>query len=125
MRKIYSVIIAAVLFCAYGHADQAVTVNPGGTATQAHFPVYGLNADTKTSSPSMGAQAIYLADQLKGIAVGSEIKALTFYSSKQTQDWGKAEFKVSLAKTDDTFFQNMPPRRKAARLPKCTKELCL
>ena len=106
MRKIYSVIIAAVLFCAYGHADQAVTVNPGGTATQAHFPVYGLNADTKTSSPSMGAQAIYLADQLKGIAVGSEIKALTFYSSKQTQDWGKAEFKVSLAKTDDTFFQN-------------------
>ena len=106
MRKIYSVIIAAVLFCAYGHADQAVTVNPGGTATQGHFPVYGLNADTKTSSPSMGAQAIYLADQLKGIAVGSEIKALTFYSSKQTQDWGKAEFKVSLAKTDDTFFQN-------------------
>ena len=106
MRKIYSVIIAAVLFCAYGHADQAVTVNPGATSTQAHFPVFGDNADAKTSSPSMGGQAIYLADQLKGIAVGSEIKALTFYSSKQTQDWGKAEFKVSLAKTDYIFFQN-------------------
>ena len=106
MKKIFSVIIAAALFCAYGHADQAVTVNPGGSATQGHFPVYGLNADAKTSSPSMGGQAIYLADQLKGIAVGSEIKALTFYSSKQTQDWGKAEFKVSLAKTDYTYFQN-------------------
>jgi len=58
MKKIYSVIIAAVLFCAYGHADQAVTVNPGGTATQGHFPVYGLNAD----SQGQKVQAIYLAD---------------------------------------------------------------
>ena len=107
MKKIFSVIIAAVLFCAYGYADQAVTVNPGGNATQGHFPVYGENADTKSNpNNSIGVQTIYLADQLKGIAVGSEIKALTFYSSKQTQSWGKAEFKVSLAKTDDTFFQN-------------------
>lgn len=106
MKKIFSFIIAAVLFCTYSYADQAVTVNPGGNGTQGHFPVYGLNADVKTSSPSMGAQAIYLADQLKGIAVGSEIKALTFYSANQNQSWDKAEFKVSLAKTDDTFFQN-------------------
>ncbi|MBQ7996563.1 MAG: fibronectin type III domain-containing protein [Paludibacteraceae bacterium] len=107
MKKIFSVIIATVLFCAYGHADQAVTVNPGGNATQGHFPVYGENADTKSNpNTSIGVQTIYLADQLKGIAAGSEIKALTFYSSKQTQNWGKAEFKVSLAKTDDTFFQN-------------------
>lgn len=102
MKKIFSVIIAAVLFCAYGYADQAVTVNPGGIATQAHFPVYGENATEKGHK----VQAIYLADQLKGIAAGSEIKALTFYSANQTQSWGKAEFKVSLAKTDDTFFQN-------------------
>ncbi len=101
MKKIFS-FIAAALFCAYGYADLAVTVNPGGTATQAHFPVYGDNAD----SQGQKMQAIYLADQLKGIAAGSEIKALTFYSSKQTQSWGKAEFKVSLAQTDFTFFQN-------------------
>ena len=102
MKKIFSLIIAAVLFCAYGYADQAVTVNPGGNATQAHFPVYGDNADSKGQK----VQAIYLADQLKGIAEGSEIKALTFYSSNQTQSWGKAEFKVSLAKTDYTYFPN-------------------
>ncbi len=105
MKKILS-IIAAALFCVNIYADQAVNVNYSGTATQGHFPVYGLNADTKTSSPSMGGQAIYLADQLKGIAAGSEIKALTFYSANQNQSWGKAEFKVSLAKTDFTFFQN-------------------
>ncbi|MBR0064574.1 MAG: fibronectin type III domain-containing protein [Paludibacteraceae bacterium] len=102
MKKIFSLIIAAVLFCAYGYADQAVTVNPGGNATQAHFPVYGDNADSKGQK----VQAIYLADQLKGITEGSEIKALTFYSSNQTQSWGKAEFKVSLAKTDYTYFPN-------------------
>ena len=105
MKKILS-IIAAALFCVNIYADQAVNVNYSGTAKQAHFPVYGLNADTKTSSPSMGGQAIYLADQLKGITVGSEIKAMTFYSANQNQSWGKAEFKVSLAKTDFTFFQN-------------------
>ncbi len=105
MKKILS-IIAAALFCVNIYADQAVNVNYSGTAKQSHFPVYGLNADTKTSSPSMGGQAIYLADQLKGITVGSEIKAMTFYSANQNQSWGKAEFKVSLAKTDFTFFQN-------------------
>lgn len=102
MKKIFSVIIAAALFCAYGYADQAVTVNPGGNTTQGRFPVFGDNAD----SQGQKMQAIYLADQLKGITAGSEIKALTFYSSNQTQSWGKAEFKVSLAKTDFTYFQN-------------------
>lgn len=101
MKKIFSLIIAAVLFCAYGYADQAVTVNPGGNATQAHFPVYGDNV----TEYGHKVQAIYLANQLTGIAVGSEIKALTFYSANQTQDWGQAEFKVSLAKTD---FSNFP-----------------
>lgn len=105
MKKFF-LFFAAALFCAYVNADQSVTINYSGNATQGYFPVYGLNADTKTSSPSMGTQAIYLADQLKGIAVGSEIKALTFYSANQSQSWGKAEFKVSLAKTDYTFFQN-------------------
>ena len=81
MKKFF-LFFAAALFCANIDADKAVTVNPSGNATQGHFPVYGLNADAKTSSPSMGGQAIYLADQLKGIAVGSEIKALTFYSDK-------------------------------------------
>ena len=102
MKKIFSLIIAAALFCANMSADQAVTVNPGGNATQAHFPVYGDNADSKGQK----VQAIYLADQLKGITAGSDIKALTFYSAKQTQSWGKAEFKVSLAKTDYTYFPN-------------------
>ena len=102
MKKIYSVIIAAVLFCANMSADQAVTINYGGIATQGHFPVYGDNA----TEYGHKVQTIYLANQLKGITVGSEIKALTFYSANQTQSWGKAEFKVSLAKTDDTFFQN-------------------
>ena len=46
MKKIFS-FIAAALFCAYGYADLAVTVNPGGIATQAHFPVYGDNADSQ------------------------------------------------------------------------------
>ena len=101
MKKIF-LFFAAVLFCTYSYADKAVTVNSGGSATQGHFPVYGDNADSKGHK----VQAIYLADQLKGIAAGSEIKALTFYSSKPTQDWGKAEFKVSLAKTDFTYFQN-------------------
>ncbi len=101
MKKIF-LFLAAVLFCAYSYADQAVTVNPGGTATQAHFPVYGDNV----TEYGHKVQAIYLANQLKGIAVDSEIKALTFYSANQNKDWGIAEFKVSLAKTDDTFFQN-------------------
>ena len=105
MKKLF-LFFAVALFCANVNADQAVTINNSANATQGHFPVYGLNADAKTSSPSMGGQAIYLADQLKGIAVGSEIKALTFYSAKQTNSWGRAEFKVSLAKTDYTFFQN-------------------
>ncbi len=102
MKKIFSFIIAAVLFCTYSYADQAVTVNPGATAKQAHFPVFGDNADSEGQT----VQAIYLADQLKGIAVGSEIKALTFYSANQNQSWDKAEFTVSLAKTDFSFFQN-------------------
>lgn len=101
MKKIFA-LLAAALFCAYGFADQAVTVNPAGNATQGHFPVYGDNADSKGHK----VQAIYLANQLKGISEGKEIKALTFYSSKQTQSWGKAEFRVSLAKTDYSYFQN-------------------
>lgn len=101
MKKLFA-LFAAALFCAYGFADQAVTVNPAGNVTQGHFPVYGANADTKGQK----VQAIYLENQLKGITVGGEIKALTFYSSNQTQSWGKAEFKVSLAKTDYTYFQN-------------------
>ena len=101
MKKIFT-IIAAVLFCANVNADQAVTINNGGIATQGHFPIYGDNATEKGQK----VQAIYRADQLKAITVGSEIKSLTFYSSKQTQSWGKAEFKVSLAKTDYSYFQN-------------------
>ena len=101
MKKLFAIFAAAML-CANVNADQAVTVNNGGNATQGHFPVYGDNADSKGHK----VQAIYLADQLKAIAVGSEIKALTFYSDKQTQSWGKAEFKVSLAKTDYSYFQN-------------------
>ena len=101
MKKIFSFFVAA-LFCTFCYADQAVTVNPGGIATQGHFPVFGDNAD----NVGQKMQAIYLANQLKGIAEGSKIKALTFYSAKQTQSWGKAEFRVSLAKTDYTFFQN-------------------
>ena len=101
MKKTFLFLVAA-LFCTSIYADQAVTINPGGTATQAHFPIYGANADTKGQK----VQAIYLANQLTGITAGSEIKALTFYSANQTQSWGKAEFKVSLAKTDFTFFQN-------------------
>lgn len=101
MKKIFA-IFAAALFCAYGYADQAVTVNPGGIATQGHFPVFGDNAD----NVGQKLQAIYLANQLKGIAEGKEIKALTFYSAKQTQSWGKAEFRVSLAQTDYTYFPN-------------------
>ena len=101
MKKILSLFVAA-LFCTYVFADLAVTVNPGGNATQGHFPVYGDNADSKGHK----VQAIYLSDQLKGITVGGEIKALTFYSDKQTQSWGKAEFRVSLAKTDYSYFQN-------------------
>jgi hypothetical protein len=101
MKKFF-LFFAAALFCANVNADQAVTVNFGGNATQGHFPVYGDNVDTEGHK----VQAIYLADQLKGIAEGSEIKALTFYSAKQNQSWGKAEFKVSLAKTDYSYFQN-------------------
>ena len=101
MKKIF-LFFAAVLFCTYGYADQAVTVNSGGSATQAHFPVYGDNV----TEYGHKVQAIYLANQLTGITVGSQIKALTFYSATQSQAWGKAEFKVSLAKTDDSFFKN-------------------
>ena len=101
MKKILSFFVAA-LFCANVNADQAVTINYSGNATQAHFPVYGDNADNEGQK----VQAIYLADQLKAITVGSEIKALTFYSAKQTQSWGKAEFKVSLAQTDYSYFKN-------------------
>ena len=100
-KKLFAILCAA-LFCAYGFADQAVTVNPGAIATQGHFPVFGDNADNKGQK----MQAIYLANQLQGIAVGSEIKALTFYSAKQAQSWGRAEFSVSLAKTDYTYFTN-------------------
>jgi hypothetical protein len=101
MKKIF-LFFAAALFCANVNADQAITINPTGNATQGHFPIYGDNADSEGHK----VQAIYLANQLKGIAVGDEIKALTFYSAKQSQSWGKAEFKVSLAKTDNSFFQN-------------------
>ena len=101
MKKIFYLFVAA-LFCTYGYADLAVTVNPSGNATQGHFPVFGDNADSKGQI----VQALYLATQLKGIAEGKEIKALTFYSSNQTQSWGKAEFRVSLAKTDYSYFQN-------------------
>jgi hypothetical protein len=101
MKKFF-LFIAAALLCANVNADKAVTVNNNGSATQKHFPVYGDNADSEGHK----VQAIYLADQLSAITVGSEIKSLTFYSSKQNQSWGKAEFKVSLAKTDYSFFQN-------------------
>ena len=101
MKKIFS-ILAAALLCVNVYADQAVTINNGGIAKQGHFPIYGDNADSKGQK----MQAIYLADQLKSIAAGSEIKAMTFYSANQTQSWGKAEFKVSLAQTDYSFFKN-------------------
>ena len=102
MKKILSYLVAA-LFCSFCYADQAVTINPSANATQGNFPVFGSNADNQGQK----MQAIYLADQLRGIAVGSEIKALTFYSANQNQSWGKAEFTVSLAKTDFTYFQNV------------------
>ena len=101
MKKFF-LFVAAALFCANVSADQAVTINYSGNATQGHFPVYGDNIDSEGQT----VQAIYLADQLKAISVGSEIKALTFYSAKQNQSWGKAEFKVSLAKTDYSYFKN-------------------
>ena len=101
MKKFF-LLFAAALLCANMYADQAITINAGGSATQGHFPVYGDNADSKGHK----VQAIYLADQLKGITVGSEIKALTFYSANQTQSWGKAEFKVSLAQTSYSYFKN-------------------
>ena len=107
MKKIF-LFFAAALFCANSYADQAVTVNINATATQGHFPIYGENVDEVTnSSLSKGVQAIYLADQLKAIEEGSEIKALTFYSASPNQSWGKAEFRVSLAKTDNTFFKKV------------------
>ena len=101
MKKFF-LFVAAALFCANVNADQAVTINFSGNATQGHFPVYGDNIDSEGQT----VQAIYLADQLKAISAGSEIKALTFYSAKQNQSWGKAEFKVSLAKTDNSYFKN-------------------
>ena len=101
MKKFF-LFVTAALFCANVSADQAVTINYSGNATQGHFPVYGDNIDSEGQT----VQAIYLADQLKAISVGSEIKALTFYSAKQNQSWGKAEFKVSLAKTDYSYFKN-------------------
>ena len=101
MKKVLVFFVAA-LFCTFSFADVAVTVNPGAIATTTHFPVFGENAD----NVGQKLQAIYLADQIKGITVGSEIKALTFYSSKQTQSWGSARFRVSLAKTNYSFFQN-------------------
>ena len=101
MKKLF-LFLAAAWLCAYAYADQAVTVNLIGNATQSHFPIYGDNADSEGHK----VQAIYLSNQLSGIAVGSKIKALTFYSANQTQSWGKAEFKVSLAKTDYSFFKN-------------------
>ena len=101
MKKIF-LFFAAALLCANMNADQAVTINNAGNTTQAHFPVYGDNVDVEGHK----VQAIYLADQLKSIAVGSEIKALTFYSANQNQAWGKTEFKVSLAQTDYTSFPN-------------------
>ena len=101
MKKFFLFFVAA-LFCANVNADQSVTINYAGNAKQSHFPIYGDNADSQGHK----VQAIYLADQLKAIAEGSEIKALTFYSANQTQSWGKAEFKVSLAQTDNSFFQN-------------------
>ncbi|MBQ6977901.1 MAG: fibronectin type III domain-containing protein [Paludibacteraceae bacterium] len=102
MKKIF-LFFAAALFCSFCYADQAVTINPSANATQGNFPVFGSNAD----SQGQKMQAIYLANQLQGIAVGSEIKALTFYSAYPNQSWGKAEFTVSLAKTDFTYFQNV------------------
>ena len=101
MKK-FLLFFAAALFCATVNADQAVTINNTANAKQGHFPIYGDNADSEGHK----VQAIYLADQLKAIAEGSEIKALTFYSANQTQSWGKAEFKVSLAQTDYSFFKN-------------------
>lgn len=101
MKKLF-LFFAAVLFCATVNADQAITINNGGSAKQSHFPIYGDNVDSEGHK----VQAIYLADQLKGIAEGGQIKALTFYSANQNQSWGKAEFKVSLAKTDYSYFQN-------------------
>lgn len=101
MKKFF-LFLAAALFCTSINADQAVNVNYSANATQDRFPIDGDNV----SEGGRKTQAIYLADQLKAIAVGSEIKALTFYSSQQNQSWGKAEFKVSLAKTDNSSFPN-------------------
>ena len=101
MKKFF-LFFAAALFCANMSADQAVTINYGGIATQGHFPIYGDNVDSEGHK----VQAIYLADQLKAIPEGSKIKSLTFYSANQTQSWGKAEFKVSLAQTDYSYFKN-------------------
>ena len=101
MKKFFLFFVAA-LFCANVNADEAFTINFGGNDTQSRFPVDGDNVDESGRK----VQAIYLADQLKNIAEGSEIKSLTFYSDKQNQSWGKAEFKVSLAPTATSFFAN-------------------
>lgn len=101
MKKFFLFFVAA-LFCANVNADKAVNINYGGNTTQGHFPVYGYNV----SESGQKVQTIYLEDQLKGIEEGSEIKALTFYSANQTQSWGSAQFRVSLAPTTYTFFQN-------------------
>lgn len=101
MKKFFYLFVAALL-CTNVYADKAITINNGGSVKQGHFPVYGENADNKGQK----VQAIYLADQLKSLTVGSEIKALTFYSDKQSQSWGNAQFKVSLAPTGYSYFKN-------------------
>ena len=45
MKKFF-LFFAAALFCANVNADQAVTINNGGNATQGHFPVFGENAES-------------------------------------------------------------------------------
>ena len=94
-----------IVFCLFfgGKAwgQSTLTVYGDNTTTNEYVPIYGYYADEISLS-----QFIIPSSDLSGMASGSIISKLTFYSSNENVSWGNAKFEVYMTEVSYTVFSS-------------------
>ena len=104
MRKFYSFVIClTTLLCGLTNsawADELTVAD--GSATHAELPIYGYYADTGFKN-----QFVYSSSLLSGIASGTTITGISFYSATSTLSVGTtAKIVVRLAEISESTFSS-------------------
>ncbi|MBO7133722.1 MAG: choice-of-anchor J domain-containing protein [Bacteroidales bacterium] len=81
--------------------QSTLTVYGDNTTTNEYVPIYGYYADEISLS-----QFIIPSSDLSGMASGSIISKLTFYSSNENVSWGNAKFEVYMTEVSYTVFSS-------------------